>query len=252
MRCQVIENEKSDIAIVFLHGWCCKPDDFKNQIDYFKKSFSIILPNYTDFILNKINASQSVDFEHCIQAVKECIRSNQYSKLILIGHSMGGVIALRLAIDLKEQVLALFILDTTMSSKLSQSGMDFLTGISNIRGKDLFIKTLKKQFTCLKYDNVDVINQKVDAMSQIWQQAPDVFSNLLYDAILLDKLKLLKSVYVPATYVTSSESKQRADIVKETSKAIKIFYLPAGHFLMFQASDELNQLITKEIKNHFK
>ncbi|MCF6766358.1 alpha/beta hydrolase [Thiotrichales bacterium 19S3-7] len=247
MKCQHIPNKQSDVAIVFLHGWCCHHDDFKAQVDFFKNQFAIILPDYTDFILEKVELGEIINFTDCIDQVAECIQSFEYSKLIIIGHSMGGAIALSLALKFHSQLCALFILDTTISSDISNDTQVFLDKITKHEGEQNFLKTMKKLFVSEKYDNLILMNQKIVSMCEVWKKAPKVFSNLLYQAILVDKVQQLKALEIAALYLTSVATTYRADIVKAASEKIKIEYLSSGHFLMLNASDELNQLIYNKI-----
>lgn len=239
----------SDTAIVFLHGWCCHYDDFKAQVAFFKNKFPIILPDYTNFILEKVKLGELINFTDCIDQVAECIQSFEYSKLVIIGHSMGGAIALSLALKFQNQLRALFILDTTISSDISKDTKTFLDEITKLEGEQIFLNGMKKLFVCEEYDDLALMDQKIISMSEVWKNAPKIFSDLLYQAILVDKVKQLKILEpdIPIVYLTSIEARHRADIVKKISKKIKVYYLASGHFLMFHAKDKLNQLIDQEV-----
>lgn len=108
------ENEKSKTIVIFIHGILEGPNQFKIFANIVNKkgfSFSAILldghgKSGTDFANSNIDKwIESVDKE--IQKYK-----NNYENIILVGHSMGGLLSILLSEEYKEKVKGIMLIST--------------------------------------------------------------------------------------------------------------------------------------------
>jgi pimeloyl-ACP methyl ester carboxylesterase len=85
-----------DPPLVFIHGWCCNHAFFQPQFNYFKKAHSV-----TTLDLRGCGSSNQPDVGYDIPTLADDVawlcRELQLSKPIVIGHSLGGMIAIELA-----------------------------------------------------------------------------------------------------------------------------------------------------------
>ncbi|HXD08728.1 MAG TPA: alpha/beta hydrolase [Anaerolineales bacterium] len=85
-----------DPALVFIHGWCCNHAFFQPQFDSFKDSHSV-----TTLDLRGCGSSDQPDGGYDLPTLADDVaglcREIQISKPIVIGHSLGGMIAIELA-----------------------------------------------------------------------------------------------------------------------------------------------------------
>jgi pimeloyl-ACP methyl ester carboxylesterase len=85
-----------DPPLVFIHGWCCNRTFFQPQFDYFKKSHTV-----TTLDLRGCGNSDQPDDAYNIPTLADDVvwlcRELKVSKPIVIGHSLGGMIAIELA-----------------------------------------------------------------------------------------------------------------------------------------------------------
>ncbi|MGL5308477.1 MAG: alpha/beta fold hydrolase, partial [Metamycoplasmataceae bacterium] len=114
---------KSKGVIVFVHGFATNSnyhDDIaENFVDYDYYAFELPGHGYTEYEKKqKLDLSIFVDF--CINMIEE-LNLNQ---LILIGHSMGGSIVLRISEKISEKILKLIVV-TPMNSSFSLSTLKF-------------------------------------------------------------------------------------------------------------------------------
>ena len=82
-----VENKK---AIIFIHGIASTSETFKNQIEIFKKDYSVIsidLPGY-----GKSPEPLEVSITNYAEIIYKFLLSKNINKPILIGHSLGGMI----------------------------------------------------------------------------------------------------------------------------------------------------------------
>ncbi len=98
-------------ALVFIHGWCCDSGYWKNQIPYFSKRYTVVtidLAGHGESGMDRETWSTE-GFGEDIAAVVEKLGLD---RVILVGHSMGGPVALEAARLLGERVLGIVGIDT--------------------------------------------------------------------------------------------------------------------------------------------
>jgi pimeloyl-ACP methyl ester carboxylesterase len=85
-----------DPPLMFIHGWCCNHAFFQPQFDYFKTAHCV-----TTLDLRGCGNSDVLDGGYDIPTLADDIawlcRELQLSKPIIVGHSLGGMIAIELA-----------------------------------------------------------------------------------------------------------------------------------------------------------
>jgi pimeloyl-ACP methyl ester carboxylesterase len=98
-------------ALVFIHGWCCNRLYWKNQVDVFAKDHEVVtldLPGHGASGANRSTwsiAGLGAD----VQAVVERL---DLTDVVLVGHSLGGPIALEAAHLLPGRAVAVIAIDT--------------------------------------------------------------------------------------------------------------------------------------------
>ena len=90
------QSGSGDSPLVFIHGWCCNHSFFQPQCDYFKASHSV-----TTLDLRGCGSSDAPEGGYDIPTLADDVawlcRELGLSKPIVIGHSLGGMIAIELA-----------------------------------------------------------------------------------------------------------------------------------------------------------
>lgn len=93
-----------DTALVFVHGWCINKNYWQKQEGYFGKRFKVIsidLGGHGESGHNR-NSWTVNDFAQDVVAVIDRLKLN---KIILVGHSMGGDIVLKVLNSVPEKLL---------------------------------------------------------------------------------------------------------------------------------------------------
>ena len=85
-----------DPPLVFIHGWCCNHAFFQPQFEYFKTSHAVVTLD-----LRGCGSSDQSDDGYDIPTMADDVawlcQELQLSNPIVIGHSLGGMIAIELA-----------------------------------------------------------------------------------------------------------------------------------------------------------
>ncbi|CCO23942.1 alpha/beta fold hydrolase [Maridesulfovibrio hydrothermalis] len=132
---------EGETTLIFVHGWSCDSRYWREQVPFFSKQNKVVL---VDLAGHGHSSAERVNytmrsFGEDVRAVVEAIGS---TKVILIGHSMGGAVIAETARLIPDKVIALIGIDTfdnieyplTEEEKdkiLAPLEKDFRTGCSN-------------------------------------------------------------------------------------------------------------------------
>ncbi len=101
-------------ALVFIHGWSCDSNYWRSQVPEFKKKYTVIT---VDLAGHGGTDSNRGDWSiaNFGQDVATAVAAVPNQKLILVGHSMGGPVAIEAARLLKDRVVGIIGVDTFRS-----------------------------------------------------------------------------------------------------------------------------------------
>lgn len=118
---------KGNPCLLFIHGWSCRGDYWQPQLDYFSCRHEVVcldLPGHGDTPVAREDWSVEA-FGEDVTTIADALDV----PLILIGHSMGGAVALEAArrID-RERLAGIVLVDTFLINygQLSESDIDAL------------------------------------------------------------------------------------------------------------------------------
>ncbi len=98
-------------ALVFIHGWSCDSNYWREQIPEFKKKYTIVTVDLAGHGGTDGNRSDW-SMANFGQDVTTAVAALPNQKLILVGHSMGGPVAIEAARLLKGRVIGIIGVDT--------------------------------------------------------------------------------------------------------------------------------------------
>ncbi|MBO6971922.1 MAG: alpha/beta fold hydrolase [Prochlorococcus marinus CUG1431] len=110
--CWSVTGEDNEIPIIFLHGFGASRKHWRNNLEYFAKrncaSYSLDLIGFGDSDQPGIRQIGRLDNEIWSKQVKnfieQVIRPKNSAKVILIGNSLGSLVALTCAVSLEDQI----------------------------------------------------------------------------------------------------------------------------------------------------
>ena len=99
------------VALVFVHGWCCNRGHWAGQIDHFAPDYTLVCIDLAGHgASGRDRARQTMSaFGQDVVAVVEQLGLEQ---VVLIGHSMGGLVIVEAARRLSNAVIGLVGVDT--------------------------------------------------------------------------------------------------------------------------------------------
>lgn len=246
-----VENPKGNI--VFIHGFGgtarSKMSFRKNYKDY--NFYSITLPGHG---ISKIKSKEEIDFLFYIKVVEAFINSLSLKKIILLGHSMGGGIALNIATILKDKISHLIleapanpsvVSNYEIVSKLIPHSVEetlqlyqnlFYDLSSMFPNEESMMKFITKEYEISKQGN--------DLSRLLIKENIEKWMNVTNKAIQENKIKTLLILGEYDKIVITSETQK----IFQKYKIYQIEILSkTGHMPLFEKSQECYKLIDKFI-----
>lgn len=112
---------KGELLILFLHGWTCRRAYWRPHLEYFSTFGGVVAPDLPGHGETAVEGRTEWSVAAFGRDAAACARDLGGTRVILVGHSMGGAVALEAARLLKERTLAVVLVDTFV---LDYGGLD--------------------------------------------------------------------------------------------------------------------------------
>jgi len=233
---------RGDTAVVFLHGMCGDRAYWKHQVGVFAADYRVVAIDQAGHgESGRDRKAWSID--GLAGDVAAVVQALGLKRVILVGHSMSGPVALLAAKRMPGTVIAVIGVDTLQNAEANLPA-EVRKSIVDGLEKD-FRGTMRAAFD-------DLLPEKVDAGVKQWLQTradgqdPKVALALTRDLFGLDTRKLLKEAKVPVRCVNSAGGfKLFTPTAVETNKRYADFSAVTidgvGHYPMLERPDEFNR-----------
>jgi pimeloyl-ACP methyl ester carboxylesterase len=240
---------QGDTALIFLHGWCGDREYWKHQVEVFAADYRVVA-------LDQAGHGESGKGRKAWTAdglagdVEAVVKALGLKRVILVGHSMGGSVALLAAKRMPGTVVAVIGVDTLQNAEFKlpeEVRKSILDGVE----KD-FKGTVRVTIAGL-------LPEKADAELKTWLQTkaegqdPKMALALMRDLFGLDTRKLLKEAKVPVRCINSAGGyKFFTPTAVETNKKYADFGAVTidgvGHHPMLEKPDEFDRKLRDVLK----
>ncbi len=240
---------KGDIALLFLHGWCGDRAYWKHQVPVFAADYVVVtLDQAGHGESGKDRKNWTVNA--LAGDVETVVKALGLKRVILVGHSMGGPVALAAAKRLPEQVVAVIGVDTLHNA-------EFKMPEEATKG---FIQAFEKDFKGTMRAGFDgLLNKKVDPNLKQWlstraeAQDPKIALALMRDLISLDERPLFNEAKKPVRCINSGGGYsffRPTDIAvnKKYADFSAVLIDEVGHYPMLEKPEEFNQKLREALK----
>jgi pimeloyl-ACP methyl ester carboxylesterase len=234
---------------VFLHGWGGDREYWKNQVDAFASEYTVVTVDQAGHGQSgKDRKAWTVDA--LAGDVEVVVKELKLKRVILVGHSMGGSVALLAAKKLPGTVIAVVGVDTLQDAEFKRPD-DVVKGLFAGLEKD-FKGTVGGMAAGL-------LPEKADGKLKEWigekaaSRDPAIAIALIKDLFALDQKKAFKEAGVPVRCVNSSGGFQfYTPTAVNTNKKYADFDVvtipEVGHYPMLEKPKEFNEKLRGVLK----
>lgn len=224
-------------AIVFIHGWTCDHTHWRFQIPEFRKSFRVIAIDLPGHGTSGANRS-SWSINGLGGDVAAVVRGLKLKQVVLVGHSMGGPVALAAAPKLRGILRGIVVADSVhnveyfVSSEASQRFVKrFEDDFEGAWTRFMSMFFADRDSVILKsiLENIDVPDRKAATL-------------LLASYNKIDWKSALAEARVPVRAINAASPFQtEVEINRKYGDFDAVLMSGVGHFLMLEKPKEFNQ-----------
>jgi sigma-B regulation protein RsbQ len=238
-----------DTTLVFLHGWSGDREYWKNQVEVFAADYRVVALDQAG------HGESGKNREHWTVSslagdVVSVAKALGLKRMILIGHSMGGPIALMAAERMPGKVVAVVAVDTLQNAEFKRPEEMSKKFLADMEAD--YEGTLRATFPGLLHEKTDP-ELRTWLLTKAEAQGRTVGLGLMRDLSALDPKAGFKEAHVPIRCINSSGGYQffvptAIDINKKYADYDAVMMDGVGHYPMLEKPDEFNQKLREVLK----
>lgn len=234
---------KGDPALVFIHCWSCDRHLWDNQVAEFGKKYRVVaidLPGHGESGRERKNWS----IEEYGEDVKRVVTKLDLKRVVLIGSSMGGPVALEAARRMPERVVAIVPVDTLqdVEQKLPREQLNELIKQLRADYKGTLTATMN-QFFFAPATPAAVKNRVInDALSR----PPELSLAILEAVMTYDQAQGLSGVKAPIHAINSDLNPTKLETNRKYAPQFDARIMKGvSHYPMIEDPAKFNALLTE-------
>lgn len=242
----------SGAAVILLHGFAETNTIWKNQSGFLSRYCKVIIPDLPGSGESELfgTHNNNLGIEELADSVHAIIENENLKDCIILGHSMGGYIALSYVEKYPAAIKAFGLVHSTAFEDSKEKKLNRKRGIEMIDayGSYAFLKTTTPNLfsAAFKEKNALVVNQLIEDGKLFKKENLQQY----YWAMMqrFDKTNVLKNSKVPVLFVMGTEDVAApvTDVLKQVHQP-EISYIHVientGHMSMLEMPGKLNELL---------
>ncbi len=242
------EHGQEGSVLVFVHGWSCDASYWREQVEYFKHKYHMVLIDLAGHGRSG-SGRENYTMEAFGQDVKAVVDTIGAEKVVLIGHSMGALIIAHAARLMPERVVGLIAVDDLQNVEYPLGEEQFKEMTTPF--KEDFKQGVRGFVTgMLRSDNSPVNEWVISDMSSADPKvAISAMNGSLGGYLTGDVAKLFDGLDVPVVAVNSDLWPTDAEANRRHIKNFELIELDGmDHFLMLKAPERFNPALEQAVK----
>jgi len=233
---------KGEPALVFIHCWSCNRHLWDNQVAEFSKTHLVVtidLPGHGESGLERKNWT----VESFGDDVKTVVTKLNLKRVVLIGSSMGGPIALEAARRMPDRVVGIVPVDTlqNVESKLTPEQLEgvFKAMEADYKGASA---SLMNQFF-FSPSTPAAVKERV--LADIASRPPETAIAILKGIFAYDAAPALKETKVPIRAINSDRNPTSLEVNRKYAPQFDVVLIKGtGHYPMLEDPTRFNAMLT--------
>lgn len=247
----ITKTGKGDQALIFIPGFASSGDVWNETVDSLKSDYTCYVLTMSGFA--GVPPKDNISFEHWKTEIAKFIKENKINKPIVIGHSMGGGLAMAIAADYPD-LLNKFVVVDALPCLFALTNPEFRSVADNDCSNlvDQIMKMPEDQFIQMQKMSVARLSTTQSKHNEIldWGLKSDrkTFAQMFCDFSNTDLRQRIKNVRTPSLILLEAPFKTIEDSINEQyieMPSAQLKYANQGlHFVMFDDKEwYINQLI---------
>jgi pimeloyl-ACP methyl ester carboxylesterase len=238
---------KGEPALVFIHCWSCDRTLWENQVAFFAKNHRVVtidLPGHGESGKGRTNWS----IDSYGEDVKRVVTKLGLKRVVLIGSSMGGPVALEAARRMPERVVAIVPVDTLQNVDqrmtteqvevmVKQIQSDYKAEITKFANQYLFAPGTPA-----------AVKERV--LSQAIAMPPELGIPILKAAALYDPIPTMQTIKIPIRAINSDLYRTNLEGLRKHAPQFKAVIMKGlGHYPMLEDPVRFNELLVGVLRD---
>jgi pimeloyl-ACP methyl ester carboxylesterase len=231
-----------DPSLVFIHGWCCNQSMWGDQIEAFAPNHRIIAVD-----LRGHGESDKPDQDYTIDQFADdmawLIREIGLDRPVLIGHSMGGVAALKLVREHPNIARAAVFVDAgimPIPEEIRPLIGQTIVALKSPAYREVATNVVK-QFLFRPESPPEIRDEAAASMAT----APQRLMHTALASTMSEENYPPGPVPVPALFVKAATLQATEEQIKARYPGMEVVSVDAGHFIQLEKPEELNAHISR-------
>jgi pimeloyl-ACP methyl ester carboxylesterase len=235
-----IDTGAGEPPLLFIHGWTCNRTNWRDQIPHFAKKHRVVAVD-----LRGHGESDKPDQDYTIEGfvgdVAWLIRELSLNKPVVIGHSMGGVIALNLARQHPDLARAIVMVDAPLFevSDALRPVLDQLFAGFQTPAYAAVAEAFTRQFMFDANTKPEIITDTLDNMGASQRVTLTALASTLDAAAHKSG-----SIPVPALYIRAVTQISSEDELRSQFPGLGVITVPSAHFVQMEQPAATNNIIS--------
>jgi len=230
-------------ALLFVHGWSCDQTYWDAQVPHFSQQHKVVtidLAGHGESGLNRNIWTAAAFGEDVVAVVKEL----DLDQVVLIGHSMGGLVIVEAEQRMPERVVGLVGADTFSNIEriIPQEQTDQI--LASMR--DNFAETIRNLVRTSMFTPTSdpaLIDRIVANMSAT---PPEIGVGVAEGMSKYDLARAFEEVKAPIYCICAERSPINVEAAKRHALSFKAMFMPGvGHFVMIEDHATFNRLLAE-------
>lgn len=236
------------LPLVFLHGFPFSRGVWQKQVDALGFSYRVIAPDLRGLGDSEPGAGPTT-MEQCAADVRELLLQLATGPVVLIGHSMGGYVALAFARRFPEMLQGLVLVSTRAGRDTDEAAARRRVMADEVNARGVQVVIMATAPMMLAADNEDAQMVEEVRACMATSKPAGVVGALLGMAERPDATAFLAQVRVPTLVVTGAEDTlippAESDTLAQGIRGAQLNVIPrAGHLVAFEQADAFNDVLT--------
>ena len=231
---------QGEITLVFVHGWCGDHSYWNSQLPSFKVYYNIVTIDLGGHGRSGSNR-QDWTIEAFGKDVVAVVEKLDLSKVVLIGHSLGGPVILEAARSLSGRVIGLIGVDSLSDIYLESLSPEeiniFLSGFRSDFIKEIQRYALENFF---RFSSEEDLKKKI--ILDMTSMSPDVAIGSLESLLQYDGRAALGEIKIPIRSINADRPIVPFKVIRGHTDNFSLkFMVNEGHFVMMENPQVFNR-----------